>query len=107
MLTQERFDAYLTDIRSRLADKTQDEMEKLDESLNIDFEEHFQFQKQQSLFHAERILSTDVAQTIYVMLGETPNQHNGGWADRVDTSMKFVITKLMAELLEVRIRRAS
>lgn len=59
--------------------------------------EHFAYQSAQSHAHAAGRLSTSEAQTIYVALGEVPDET--GWAAGTDLATKLVVTQVLAELI--------
>ena len=107
MLTKERYDQYLDNVRGKLASKTEAEIAKVDNDLAIDFEEHFQFQQTQAEMHASGVLQMEVAQAIYSALGGSVSGSNGGWSKGVDTATKFTITQLMSELLSIKIKARS
>jgi hypothetical protein len=77
---------------------------ELDNSMAIEFDEHFAYQNAQARAHVSGLLTSDEAQVIYVALGELHNNSNGGWANGTDTATKCVVTKIVAELLSKQIK---
>jgi hypothetical protein len=75
----------------------------LDENLDLDFEEHFQYQETQARAHVMEKLSADEAQVIYSALGEVGSSTNGGWARDTDLATKIIVTQIIGELLQMRI----
>jgi hypothetical protein len=71
---------------------------ELDKSLNISLGEYVAFQNAQSQAHAGGILTLDEAQAVYGILGTGPDTFNSR-----PLATKMAITKLMAELLKLRI----
>lgn len=101
-----RWNSIVDKIASRLIEQGEEAVSKLDKVMAIDFEEHFEFQNLKSeAFIAGRI-DQDVAQAIYMALGENhaANRKNGGWTDQVDTAEKVAITQIMGELLSLKIK---
>ena len=70
-----------------------------DESLALEFLEHFRYQQAQAEAHASGKLTTEEAMVVYRALGEEMSTTNGGWQPHVDTALKVTITNLMAQLL--------
>jgi hypothetical protein len=94
-----------------LAEKATDpdvDLNKLDEGLAIEFDEHFEYQQLQAEAHAMQTISTDEALIIYNALGEVYGNktNNGGWQPHVGLAEKIVITQMMAELLGQKLARA-
>ena len=77
---------------------------ELDAAMALIPSDHFAFQQQQAGAHASGLLSTEAAALIYRSLGESCTGSNGGWAADTDTATKVVVTQLMGELLDRRIR---
>lgn len=61
--------------------------------------EHAAYQNAQAQAFAAGRLSFDEAQTVYMALGETGSESNGGWAAETDTALKVTVTALMGQLL--------
>jgi len=92
--------------RTRTKIEAIDDSEKLaelDTSLNIDFEEHFEFQQTQARAHAMGKITADEAQVLYMALGESCSTTNGGWAKSADLATKVIVTQVISELLQMRV----
>lgn len=79
--------------------------EALEETLEISFEEAFEFQQLQAQAHAAGIITPEEAMVIYASIGESA----AGWKAHTDLATKIVVTLTAEELLKRRIaeRRAS
>ncbi len=106
-LTMERFNTLLARAQENTSNLSQDRLDKLDEAMNLDFEEHFKFQGLKSEFHANGMFDDEVALFIYASLGALHSEYNGGWADRVPTVTKCLLTQLFGEMIEIKIKKAS
>jgi len=104
MLTSERFHAYCAEVDNKLQSVNADKQEEMDKNLDLTFEEHFRFQQTQAESFAGGKIDQAVAQLIYISLGESMSQTNGGWQPGVPLARKFAITKLMGELLSAKVR---
>ena len=80
------------------------EAKALDKTLDISFQEHYTFQNQQSAAFAGGKLSEEEAKTIYSSLGQVHTITNGGWAKGTSLAMKGIVTKVICELLEQKIK---
>lgn len=81
-----------------------DAFDRIEPTLDVDFAEHAAYQDTQAWAHVSGILTTEEAQTIYVALGEVGSTKNGGWAAGTDLATKVVVTNVMRELLDAKIR---
>ena len=107
-----RVQAHIENLRAKTATIDADKLAALDKSMAVDSSEHFAFQEAQARAHAEGLLSPDEAQIVYLALGESGSDANGGWAEDTDVETKTTVTILIRELLSARIdgrklRRAS
>ena len=73
---------------------------KSHKSLDMDLEEYCKFQEMKSVAFLESKLTLDEAQSVYAMLGNTPEQFNSQ-----SLAVKAVLTKLFSELLGAYISR--
>jgi hypothetical protein len=80
------------------------DLAQAERNLDLTFEEHYEFQQTQVWAYVTGLINVDEAQTIYAALGEVPAAD--GWADTTDLASKLVITVLMGEILERKIRSA-
>ena len=78
---------------------TEDRVAELDKGLNMELGEFCRFQELKSLAHMEGRLTIDEAQSVYALLGNTPEHFN-----RQPVEVKSVLTKVFGELLASRIR---
>ena len=78
---------------------TQERLDSLYKSLDMDLEEFCRFQSLKSLAFAGGKLTLDEAQTIYLSLGESVESFNAQ-----PLAVKSVLTQIFQELLEMRIR---
>ena len=100
-LSGEKLSRMIEVVRVKLdALDDRDAISTLEDTLSVDFEEHFEFQQLQARYHAMELLSPEAAQIVYVALGEVGSDSNGGWASKTDLPTKVVVTQLMAELLQ-------
>jgi hypothetical protein len=74
---------------------TQEEVDNLHKSLDMDISEYVKFQELKSLFCANGLLSLEEAQTIYSYLGNSVEHFNSQ-----NVIVKSVLTKLFAEMLQ-------
>jgi hypothetical protein len=102
-LTGERLSRMIAQSREKCSALDQAKIAEIDKTLDITFQEHFQFQQTQAQFHAGGVLTPEAAQIVYAALGESLSSSNGGWSKGVDTATKFVVTQLMSELLRLSI----
>lgn len=93
-------DRMTNTIQSKIASgaATEDSVEKMKSSLDMEVSEFCRFQELKSHAMLEGKLSQDEAQTIYGFLGETPDHFNGQPA-----AVKAVLTQIFAELLDKKI----
>ena len=82
-------------IRNRLTsgEVTQERVDALHKSLDMEFEEYCKFQELKSAAMGTK-LTADEAQTIYMYLGNVPETFN-----KQSVAVKVVLTKIFAELL--------
>lgn len=76
---------------------TQEKVDALYATLDMDILEHARFQEHKSLAYAEGKLNLDEAQSLYNYLGNTVNVFNAQ-----PIAVKSVLTSLFGELLKVR-----
>lgn len=69
-------------------------MAELTRKLDIDLDELAVWQNRKNLAMMEGVISQEVAQQLYVYMGETPDKFN-----RQPLAVKIVTTRLMTELL--------
>jgi hypothetical protein len=74
---------------------TQEEVDNLHKSLDMDISEYVKFQELKSLFCANGLLSLEEAQTIYGYLGNSVEHFNSQ-----NVIVKSVLTKLFAEMMQ-------
>lgn len=91
--------------RAGLAELEPEQLAKVDANLAVDFVEHFEYQRLQSTAHAAGELPTDDAQLLYFALGEVGSEKNGGWAAGTDTATKYVVTRVIEEILTQRLAK--
>ena|SRR6266851_3456215 len=85
-------------IQAKLDTLTAEKRLELNKSFAISFMEHYAFQNKKSAVFASGKIALDVAQWLYVKLGEVGADSNGGWPVGVTLAEKIVVTKAMAEL---------
>jgi hypothetical protein len=96
-----RVTAAIARMEQQIADRiatgktTQKKVDQLAKTLDMDVMEHAMFQERKSLAFAMQKLNADEAQSLYVMLGNTPSVFN-----RQPIAVKSVLTKLFAELMQ-------
>ena len=105
----ERYKERIEAVKSKGVDlqliPSDESLAKLDETMALTFDDHFQYQQLQAQAHASGTLSTDEALVIYQALGESMSTENGGWRSHVTLSMKVAITQVMGEILSARLGR--
>lgn len=86
-------------IAQKLANKeiTQEKLDEMSESLNMEMGEYAMFQNQKSLASMDGRLSLEEAQTVYAYLGESPSTFN-----EQPLGVKYVLTEVWASLLKRR-----
>jgi hypothetical protein len=105
VLSLDRLNSVIAQSREKCEALEPEKLTEIDKTLDLQFDEWFEFQQLQAQAHAMGRLETDAAQLIYRSLnGEHMSQVNGGWAKGVDTATKFIITQLMGELLSLKIK---
>jgi len=77
-------------------------VESLHEDMKLSMYEFVQFQNMQASAHAQGIISTDEAQTIYIALGG--EEYHPDWPEGTSLATKTAITQTMMELIERRIK---
>jgi hypothetical protein len=89
-------------IKDRLAGGviTEQDVAKLAGELNMDIAELARFQELKNIAMMEGRLTQEEAQTIYSLLGETPDHFNGQ-----PVEVKSILTKIFGELLEKSVRK--
>jgi hypothetical protein len=100
-----RVTAAIQNAKARIAERlksgiiTEDRVAELDKGLDMDFAEFARFQELKSLAHMEGQLTLDEAQSVYSLLGETPDHFN-----RQPVEVKSVLTQIFGELLQKKAR---
>jgi hypothetical protein len=100
-----RVTAAIQKAKARIAERlesgviTEDRVAELDKGLDMDFAEFARFQELKSLAHMEGHLTLDEAQSVYSLLGETPDHFN-----RQPVEVKSVLTQIFGELLQKKVR---
>lgn len=74
---------------------TQEQVDALNKSLDMEMSEYVKFQELKSLASVDGTLTLDEAQTIYMLLGNTPDQFN-----RQSVGAKAALTQIFSELLK-------
>ena len=87
-------------VREKLAALPVEQVESIDQTLNLDAGDYFDYQNLQASAHAGGRLSTDEALTWYNAVGTSASARNGGWSQGVDTSLKYAVTIMAQRLLE-------
>lgn len=64
--------------------------------------DHVLYQETQAWAHVSGILTTDEAMTVYAALGEAPGP--SGWSAGADLATKAVVTQIIGELVDRRLR---
>jgi hypothetical protein len=103
-LGAERLERLINQCREKCETLGPDELNKLDQAMAVEFDEHFKFQQTQAEAHVMELLSSDAANIVYQALGEVGSSSNGGWAKNTDTATKVIVTQLMAELLKMKLK---
>jgi hypothetical protein len=80
---------------------TEERVAELDKGLDMDLAEFARFQELKSHAMLEGRLTQDEAQTIYALLGETPDHFNAQ-----PVQVKSVLTQIFGELLEKSVGRS-
>lgn len=78
-------------------DITQEKLDEMNKSLDMDTKEYCMFQNEKSLASMDGRLSLDEAQTVYMYLGETPDTFN-----TQSLAVKYVLTEVWGSLLKKR-----
>jgi len=100
-----RVTAAIQNAKTRIAERleagiiTEDRVAELDKSLNMELGEFCRFQELKSLAHMEGRLTIDEAQSVYSLLGQTPDHFN-----RQPVEVKSVLTQIFGELLQKKAR---
>lgn len=102
-LTFSGFEGYIAGVQSNIAN-VQGIIGHLDETMVINFEEHFQFQNLKTEAMLAGRIDEEVAQAIFMALGPNHSEYNGGWADGVDLATKFTVTKIIEEVLGLKLK---
>lgn len=76
----------------------------LEDGMAIDDRDRFEYQQTQSAMFAAGRIDAATAQYLYMKIGESGSASNGGWPEGTTLVDKVVVTKLVAELVEMRIR---
>lgn len=84
---------------------TDEDIAKADKASDVTFTEHIAYQDTQAWAHASGLISYQEAQIIYQALGEVGSESNGGWAEGTDTATKVTVTKVIGELLGMKIKQ--
>jgi len=105
-LTGEKLSRMIASSREKIAAADPANMDLLDDTLAVDFEEHYKFQELQAFFHVSGVLTPEAAQIVYNSLGEVRSESNGGWSAGTDLATKVIVTQLMGELLRMKIAMA-
>lgn len=94
---------HRTRLESRLSEglTTAEQVQRLHRELDMEPAEFCRFQNLKSIAAFEGTLTQDEAQTIYALLGETPEHFNGQ-----SVEAKSVLTMIFGELLERSVARA-
>ena len=78
-------------------------LDRMHDEMKLAPDEFVQYQNLQAQAHAEGVLTTDEAQTVYIALGG--EVFNPDWPDGTSLATKTAITQLMGELLTRRIKK--
>ena len=101
-LTADKLNRLISECRVKCEALEPNKLKELDANYSLSFEEHFEFQQMQARAHASGLLSTEAARIVYIALGEGAN-----WAANTDTATKVIVTQLMGELLDIRVKAAT
>lgn len=99
-MTDNRVTKYIAKFENTIKDRlesgaiTQETIDELDRTLDIDVMELCAYQERKSMAQAMGTITFDEAQAIYTILGESPEHFN-----RQPLSHKSCVTRLIAELL--------
>lgn len=104
-LTSQRLLASIEKIQERLDELDDATLKSNEKTADITFQEHFDFQQLQAEMHSSGVLTPGAAQIVYIALGDSFTETNGGWAKGTKLATKIVVTKLMAELLNLKLLR--
>jgi len=77
----------------------QEKLDEMHKSLDMPLEDFCKFQEMKSVASMDGTLSLEEAQTVYALLGETPDTFNGR-----TLAEKYVLSQLLAELCQRRIK---
>ena len=78
-------------------------LDRMHDEMKLAPDEFVQYQNLQAQAHAEGVLTTDEAQTVYIALGG--EVFNPDWPDGTSLATKTAITQLMGELVTRRIKK--
>jgi hypothetical protein len=104
LFSSPRLDAFLARHESNVAERlanglvTQEKLDELHKSLDIDFSELCAFQELKTRAMLAGKLTQDEAQWVYARLGETTDTFNAQ-----PLAVKVCITQMMSELLRMRL----
>lgn len=101
-LTADKLNRLISECRVKCEALSSDKLKELDAGMALSSYDHFVFQEMQASAHAQGLLSTEAARIVYVALGEGAN-----WAAKTDTATKVIVTQLMGELLDIRVKAAT
>ena len=90
-------------VAAELAKLPAEQLERIEDTCSITFEDHFSFQTAQSLAFADQRISQDDALTIYGALGEQGDSSNGGWASGTDLATKVLVLAKLKAILETAV----
>lgn len=93
----ESITAMRAQIEKRISDgiATRKQVAEAAGKMDMDYTEWSLFQDTKSLAHASGLLTAEEAQTVYAVLGGSPEEFNSN-----DAGTKAVMTKLFAQLLQ-------
>jgi hypothetical protein len=77
-------------------------VDSLHDEMKLSMDEFVQFQNMQASAHAQGIITTEEAQTVYIALGG--ECFNPDWPEGTSLGTKTAITQLMLELIERRVK---
>ena len=77
-------------------------LETMHEEMKLSMDEFVQYQNLQAGAHAQGIITTEEAQTVYIALGG--ECFNPDWPEGTSLGTKTAITQVMMELIERRIK---
>jgi hypothetical protein len=99
VLESNRFSAALTDIEARCAKLDSESLAKFNTSLDITFDEQFQWQEWKSQAQLRELITLPEAQFLYSHIGQSPETFN-----TQPVAIKAFITKVIGELAVVLTR---